>query len=123
MYAPARTGNIPAINSMGDARSSTSVRMVPTATGLVLLDTSSNCLWAYNDSARHVWELIERGGLADDIVADFTLQYGIPDDIARSDVGSILRQWRSQGLVHANGAHEPLSKPVAKIATDRRWEP
>jgi hypothetical protein len=102
---------------------SASVRKLPSGTGLVLLDTSSNCLWAYNDSARHVWELIERGGLADDIVADFTLQYGIPDDIARSDVGSILRQWRSQGLVHANGAHEPVSKPVAKIATDRRWEP
>jgi len=43
------------------------------AQALVLLDASSNCLWAYNESAREVLgEHVERGGSSDEIAADLS---------------------------------------------------
>ena len=65
---------------MNHDRPSASVRTLPTATGLVLLDTSSNCLWAYNDSARQVWERLAEGRSGDDLTSDFARHYGIPDE-------------------------------------------
>jgi hypothetical protein len=102
---------------------SPSVRNLPSGAGLVLLDTSSNCLWVYNDSARQIWEQVERGGSSDDIAADLAGQYGIPEDVARADVSAILGQWRSQGLVRANGARPPASQAAAPIVTDWKSQP
>jgi hypothetical protein len=123
----------PGLTIIHRERPSASVRKLPSGTGLILFDTSSNCLWAYNDSARRAWEFIERGTSADEIVADFVVRYSLSDDVARSDVSSILRQWRSQGLIQGNGGiqenggREAASQPLATIATnwagtpDPRW--
>ena len=37
------------------------MRRFPIDGGLLRLDGASNCLFAYNDTARHVWDLIEDG--------------------------------------------------------------
>ena len=96
---------------------SASTRILPSATGLILFDTSTSRVWAYNDSARHAWELIEQGRSGHDLVADFASQYGIPEDIARHDVGAIMTEWRTNGLISADGGHAPV--PVAnEIASD-----
>src|SRR5882757_9726992 len=50
-----------AARSMHPLRPSSSVRRFPIAGGLLLLDRAANCLYAYNDTARHVWDLIESG--------------------------------------------------------------
>ncbi|HEY4405602.1 MAG TPA: PqqD family peptide modification chaperone [Xanthobacteraceae bacterium] len=92
--------------------------MLPTAAGLVLLDTSSNCLWAYNDSARQVWERLEEGRAGDDLASDFARQYGIPDEIASRDVRAIIDQWRSKGLLSADGGNDPPAGPAADDAPD-----
>jgi Coenzyme PQQ synthesis protein D (PqqD) len=104
---------------MNHDRPSASVRMLPTSTGLVLLDTSSKCLWAYNDSARQIWERIEGGRSGDELTSDFARQYGISDEVARRDVGAIINQWRSKGLVSASGRRNPPAAPaMADVATD-----
>jgi hypothetical protein len=103
---------------------STSVRKLPSGAGLILLDTSANCLWAYNDSARQVWEVIERGGSDDDIVADLTDRYGIPDEVARADASAILSQWRTHGLVRPNGEDKPqITVPATATDWTTRPEP
>jgi hypothetical protein len=84
-------------------RPAASVRILPTAAGLLLLNTSSNCLWACNDSARQVWQLIEQGRSGDDLAVDFARQHGIPADAARRDVDAIVTQWRSEGFISTNG--------------------
>src|ERR1019366_1706934 len=43
-------------------RPSGSVRKFQVEGGLLLLNERSNCLYAYNDTARQVWDLIEAGG-------------------------------------------------------------
>jgi hypothetical protein len=96
---------------------------LPSGQGLVLLDTSSNRLWAYNDSARQVWEQVECGGSSDDIAADLAQRYGVPDDVVRADVSAILDQWRSHGLVQANGGRQAASPLATTTATDWSGQP
>src|SRR5262245_24607881 len=102
---------------------SPAVCKLPIGEGLVLLDRFSNCLWAYNDSAREVWEQVERGGSSDDIAADLAQRYNIPSDVARADVSAILGQWRSHGLVGANGDRASPIQPATTAATDWSRQP
>jgi hypothetical protein len=101
---------------MDHDRPSASVRMLPSATGLVLFDTSKNCVWAYNDSARQVWDCIEQGCSEHEFVADLAGQYGIPEDVARRDVGAILNEWRVNGLISVDARHSPAAAPTKVIA-------
>jgi hypothetical protein len=98
---------------------SASVRTLPTSTGLVLLDTSTNCLWAYNDSARQVWERLAGGRSGDDLTSDFASHYGIPVEVAGRDVAAITEQWRAQGLISADGRRDPqTAAPTADVVPD-----
>jgi len=103
---------------MNHDRPSASVLTLPTSTGLVLLDTSTNCLWAYNDSARQVWEGLENGRSGDDLTSDFARHYGIPDEVACRDVGAIMDQWRSKGLVSIDGRRVPTPPATDDVGPD-----
>jgi Coenzyme PQQ synthesis protein D (PqqD) len=95
------------------------VRKLAADGGLLLLDTASNCLSAYNSSAQLVWELLEQGGSETELVAGFAARCGIAHDLACKDVRAIIHQWRSQGLLSANGSSKRSTKRwVAPVRTD-----
>lgn len=87
-----------------------SVRTLDTGSGLLLLDTSSNCLCAYNDSARYAWQLVRDGWSGDALADKFAEHFAIPLATARRDTDAILDEWRSRGLIGTGG--------VARCATD-----
>jgi hypothetical protein len=58
-------------------RPSLSVRRFPIDGALLLLDRGSNSLFAYNDTARHAWDLIEAGGDEGSLVAEFAQTWRI----------------------------------------------
>lgn len=91
-----------------DIRPSAWVRKFPIDGGLLLLDVRSNCLFAYNDTACFAWELIEAGRPVEDLEAEFEQAWGISRSLARADVGSIVAQWRTQGLI-AGAESEPAA--------------
>jgi len=85
---------------------------------MLLLDTAANELTAYNDTARHLWELLRHDRPDDDLIASFAAHYAIPYDIAHTDVERIARQWQSRGLL-VNECSAPLFRPQAeKVTTD-----
>jgi hypothetical protein len=104
---------------MDHGRPLASTRIVPSVTGLILFDTSTSRVWAYNDSARHAWELIEQGRSGHDLVTDFASQYGIPEDVARHDVGAIMTEWRANGLISTDAGHAPVA--VANEMASDDW--
>jgi hypothetical protein len=97
---------------------SPSVRLLPTDSGLVLLDTASNCLWAYNDTARQVWDGLTRGRRSGELAADLAAHWAIPADAARKDVGAILSHWRAQGLLAGGGPSASPAGPGHAKRTD-----
>jgi hypothetical protein len=101
------------------ARPSASVRRFNVEGGLLLLDASSSTLWAYNDGARQVWELIERGASEREIVAELADAFGIAEDVVRRDVDAIVQQWRSHGLLDVEGGSQTPARAEADAAT--RW--
>ena len=88
---------------MLDLRAASSVRRFPVDGGLLILDTASHCLFAFNDAARHVWDLIAAGRSGAALVSEFAAWWGIPASRARDDVSSILAQWRELGLLDGCG--------------------
>jgi Coenzyme PQQ synthesis protein D (PqqD) len=82
-----------------DVRQSASVRRFGIDGGLLLLNDRSKCLYAYNDTARHVWDLIEAGGAEDDWVSQFAQVWGISRARARNDIQAIVAQWHIQGML------------------------
>ena len=95
------------------------VRKLAADGGLLLLDTASNCLSAYNSTAQLAWELLEQGGSETELVAGFATRCGIAHDLACKDVRAIIRQWRSQGLLSANGSSKRSTKRwKAPVRTD-----
>lgn len=80
-------------------RPSASVNSFALADGLLLLDSATSRLFAYNVTARHVWDLIEAGCVGDDLVSEFANAWQIPASLARGDVNSILAQWQGHGLL------------------------
>jgi Coenzyme PQQ synthesis protein D (PqqD) len=99
-----------------DIRPSVWARNFPIDGGLLLLDVRSNCLFAYNDTARFAWELIEAGWPVEDVEAEFERAWGIPRSRAQADLGSILAQWRAQGLIA--GAESGAAEFESSVAVD-----
>jgi hypothetical protein len=81
--------------------------------GLLLLDPVRSRLFAYNDTARHAWDLIEAGRGEKDLVAEFAQAWDIPATLAQRDIETILAQWRGEGLV---AAAETPAQPLAATA-------
>jgi len=103
----------------GHKYSARSVRRLPIEGGLLLLDSSSNSLSIYNESALQVWEFLEQGRSLDELAPDFAASFGISEDLARRDVEAILHQWQSQGLIQVDGQKgPPVSKPYADVKAD-----
>jgi hypothetical protein len=90
--------------------------------GLLLLDQASNCLFAYNDTARHVWDLIREGRTEESVISEFARAWGIPLSLARADVSAIIAEWRLQNILvdRRPGKTRPASaKPRSVIGTWR----
>jgi coenzyme PQQ synthesis protein D (PqqD) len=91
------------------------VRRFPIDGGLLLLDTHSNCLFAYNDAAGFAWELMEAGKSVEDLEAEFERAWGIPRSRAREDLRSILAHWRMRGLIAGRELAAAKSRSSATI--------
>jgi hypothetical protein len=90
------------------------VRRFPIEGGLLLLDQASNCLFAYNDTARHVWDLIEAGHTEESLISEFAHAWGIPLALARADFNAIIAEWRMQNVLVDRGrgrGRPPRMKP------------
>jgi hypothetical protein len=85
------------------------VRRFPIDGGLLLLDQASNCLIAYNDTARHVWDLIEAGLTEESLISEFARAWGIPLAVARADINAMVTEWRVQNVLvdRGRGRDEP----------------
>jgi hypothetical protein len=101
-----------------DIRPSVWARNFPIDGGLLLLDVRSNCLFAYNDTARFAWELIEAGRPVEDLETEFERAWGIPRSRARADLRSILAQWRAQGLIAGAESGPAAAKFESGVAVD-----
>jgi hypothetical protein len=101
-----------------EIRPAASVRKFPIDGGLVLFDVRSTCLFAYNDTARHVWELIEAGRKAADLESAFAQAWEIPLSRARADVQSIVAQWRLKGLLDGGENRSAQVEPVEGVASE-----
>jgi hypothetical protein len=101
---------------------SPSVQRFPIDGGLLLLDRVSNCLFAYNDTARHVWDLMREGRTEESVISEFARTWGIPLSLARTDVSAIIAEWRLQNILvdRRPGKSRPASaKPRSVVATLR----
>ena len=78
---------------------SPSVCRLPIGGGLLLLDRASNCLFAYNDTARHVWDLIQEDHTEDSLISEFARAWAIPRSRAREDINAIISEWRAQNIL------------------------
>jgi hypothetical protein len=67
--------------------------------GLLLLERSSNSLFAFNETARHIWDLVEAGKSAANLVAEFAETWRISRPLAEQDIYSIVAHWRTLGLL------------------------
>jgi hypothetical protein len=107
------------VNSAADfVRTAPAVRRVPIDGGLLLLDTSSNTLLAFNDTARHVWDLLAIVRGSEELVTAFAAWWGIPLSRAQADVSSILTQWRDLGLLAGGTSASPQSEAIAAVDVD-----
>jgi hypothetical protein len=99
-------------------RPASSVRRFPIEGGLLLLDRNSNCLFAYNDTARHAWDLIEAGLTGDALASEFARMWGIPLARARSDTEAIITTWLGQNVLierRAGRSRTARAKPAATV--------
>jgi hypothetical protein len=101
-----------------DIRPSEWVRKFPIDGGLLLLDLNSRSLFAYNDTARFAWELIECGRSVEDLEAEFEQAWGIPRSRARADLQSIVAQWRAQGLIAGAERGPAAAEFESSVAVD-----
>jgi Coenzyme PQQ synthesis protein D (PqqD) len=100
------------------------VRRFPIDGGLLLLDRASNCLFAYNDTARHVWDLIEGGRTEKSLISEFARAWGIPLSRARADIDAIVAEWRLQNvLVNRGGRRSSLERVKSRSATAAWHDP
>lgn len=102
---------------MASFRPSASVRRFPVDGGLLLLDQLTNRLFAYNETARHVWELIGSGRVGDELASEFAQAWKIPLQLARNDVESILALWRMQGLLTTGETQSRSPAPATGAGT------
>jgi Coenzyme PQQ synthesis protein D (PqqD) len=93
-------------------RHSSGIQRLPSDSGLLLFDSLSNRLLAFNQSARFLWELIERGFTLDKIASEFAANYGVPVESARKDIDAIIGTWRSLDLLSSDREPDSYSGPV-----------
>jgi Coenzyme PQQ synthesis protein D (PqqD) len=72
---------------------------LPIDGGLLLLDRASNCLFAYNDTARHVWDLIQESHADESLISEFARVWAIPRSRAHADINAIVAEWRAQSVL------------------------
>jgi hypothetical protein len=96
------------------------VRRFPVDGGLLLLDELSSRLFAYNDTARHVWDLIEFCGVQDECAVEFARAWEIPLSLARDDIAEIVAQWRTQGLLAGETETAPSARRSAAASAPAR---
>jgi Coenzyme PQQ synthesis protein D (PqqD) len=100
------------------ARPSQLVRRFPIEGGLLLLDQASNCLFAYNDTARHVWDLIAAGCGEESLISEFAHAWQIPPSVARADIDAIVAEWRMHNvLVNHGRGRRRASKAKPRVAS------
>lgn len=71
----------------------------PSDFGLLLFNPLLNRLFAFNESARLLWESIEAGSSIDGIASDFVTNYGISSEAARRDIDAMIGHWQALGLL------------------------
>jgi hypothetical protein len=106
---------------MHPAQLSPSVCRLPIDGGLLLLDRASNCLFAYNDTARHVWDLIQEGHTVEGLISEFARAWTISRSRARADINTIVAEWRAQNILID---HSPASRHRASVKpqpVERVW--
>src|SRR5262245_9043787 len=96
-----------------------SVRRLAADGGLLLFDDASQRLFAYNQTAGFLWDLVEQRASDGELAAALAARFGIPRDIACADVEAILDQWRQQALVEPGNGH--VSVPDDKHGSDTDW--
>jgi hypothetical protein len=97
-------------------RPSSGIRRFSSDSGLLLFNPFSNRLIAFNQSARFLWDLIERGFSIGEIAAEFAANYGVPVDSARKDIDAMIGTWRSLDLLCSDG--EPQSSVSTQDVPD-----
>jgi Coenzyme PQQ synthesis protein D (PqqD) len=99
------------------------VRRFPIDGGLLLLDRASNCLFAYNDTARHIWDLIEDGRTAESLISEFARAWRIPLSRARADIDAIVAEWRLQNVLVDRGRSRSRPERVKlRSAAAAAWQ-
>jgi hypothetical protein len=93
-------------------RRSSGIQRLPSDSGLLLFNPLSNRLLAFNQSARFLWDLIERGFTIGKITSEFAANYGVPVDSARKDIDAMIGTWRSLDLLCSDCEPESPSGPV-----------
>lgn len=88
------------------------IRCLPSESGLLLFDPLSNRLLAFNQSARFLWDLIERGFTPEKIVSEFAAKYGLPVESARTDIDAMIATWRSLELLSSDREPQSYARPV-----------
>jgi Coenzyme PQQ synthesis protein D (PqqD) len=89
--------------------------------GLLLLDRDSNCLFAYNDTARHVWDLIQEGRTKESLVSEFAHAWAIPHARARVDINAIVAEWRAQNILVDPGLARRHPESLKPRSVDSVW--
>lgn len=79
---------------------------------MLLFNPFSNSLLAFNQSARFLWDLIERGFTIGKIASEFAANYGVPVDSARKDIDAMIGTWRSLDLLSSDCEPKSYSGPV-----------
>jgi Coenzyme PQQ synthesis protein D (PqqD) len=79
-------------------------RRLQSDVGLLLIDTASNRLFAYNETARQVWDFVEAGGARGDVVLTYAAAWNIPMVRAENDVNAILTEWSGLGLLEGGAS-------------------
>jgi hypothetical protein len=89
----------------------------------LLFDERSERLFAYNDTARHVWDLIETAQTEECIVSEFAKGWGISQSHARADIQSIVSQWHLENLLATDQTPAAPLSPKQNIVGDRHLTP
>jgi hypothetical protein len=93
-------------------RRSSGIQRLPSDSGLLLFNPLSHRLFAFNPSARLLWELIEREFTIGKIASEFAANYGVPVESARKDIDAMIGTWRSLDLLCSDCEPESSSGPV-----------
>jgi hypothetical protein len=103
---------------ISEPRASPSLQRVATSSGLVLLDGTANRLWAYNDSAQEIWDLIHAGRPEPAVADEIAARYGLGREVALHDIRRIIEDWREKGLMQTAGGSHPRANvsPVRPMA-------